>query len=233
MSQGNELLRAILMNPKCDTTRLVYADWLQDNGDPDRAEFIRIQVGFSQGLYKGKPLTEMPDKVVNHLASTEYKFVERMANDWFLLKELSGRKHNIYQKQFFIEDFFRPRISLRAPRLPRWSSRDGDIKLMITNGFVTEISLPLNSFLTNANALFQSQPIENVKIIDVEPDYLGYGWCFWNEPAGASASSIPDDLWCEITGPRDMRWVDTTSFESHKRLGLNCVAYGRKQAGLM
>src|SRR5262249_45999206 len=27
-----------------DTPRLVYADWLQENGDPDRAEFIRLQV---------------------------------------------------------------------------------------------------------------------------------------------------------------------------------------------
>ena len=33
----------VLDNPKDDAPRLVYADWLQDNGDPDRAEFIRLQ----------------------------------------------------------------------------------------------------------------------------------------------------------------------------------------------
>src|SRR4051812_916255 len=34
---------AIRANPDDDTPRLVYADWLQENGDPARAEFIRLQ----------------------------------------------------------------------------------------------------------------------------------------------------------------------------------------------
>lgn len=43
--QGHEpFLRAICENPEDDTARLVYADWLDENGDPDRAEFIRLQV---------------------------------------------------------------------------------------------------------------------------------------------------------------------------------------------
>lgn len=37
------LLRAILSDPRDDTPRLVYADWLDENGEPDRAEFIRVQ----------------------------------------------------------------------------------------------------------------------------------------------------------------------------------------------
>jgi uncharacterized protein (TIGR02996 family) len=42
---GHEpFLRAICENPEDDTVRLVYADWLDENGDPDRAEFIRVQV---------------------------------------------------------------------------------------------------------------------------------------------------------------------------------------------
>ena len=37
------LWSAIRANPDDDTPRLVYADWLQENGDEDRAEFIRVQ----------------------------------------------------------------------------------------------------------------------------------------------------------------------------------------------
>ncbi|VTU02371.1 Repeat-companion domain TIGR02996 OS=Singulisphaera acidiphila (strain ATCC BAA-1392 / DSM 18658 / VKM B-2454 / MOB10) GN=Sinac_4455 PE=4 SV=1 [Gemmataceae bacterium] len=37
-------LRAICADPEDDTVRLAYADWLDENGDPDRAEFIRLQV---------------------------------------------------------------------------------------------------------------------------------------------------------------------------------------------
>ena len=36
-------LRAICEEPDDDTHRLVYADWLDENGNPERAEFIRVQ----------------------------------------------------------------------------------------------------------------------------------------------------------------------------------------------
>ena len=44
MSDGEALLRAILDHPDDDAPRLVYADWLDENGQPERAEFIRVQV---------------------------------------------------------------------------------------------------------------------------------------------------------------------------------------------
>ncbi len=37
------LIRAICETPGDDLPRLVYADWLEERGDPDRAEFIRVQ----------------------------------------------------------------------------------------------------------------------------------------------------------------------------------------------
>jgi len=40
----NAFLRAILADPDDDAPRLIYADWLDENGDADRAEFIRLQV---------------------------------------------------------------------------------------------------------------------------------------------------------------------------------------------
>src|SRR5262249_51929355 len=37
-------LQAIIEAPEDDTPRLVYADWLDDHGEPERAEFIRTQI---------------------------------------------------------------------------------------------------------------------------------------------------------------------------------------------
>ena len=54
MSDGKSLLRAILIDPDDDTARLVYADWLQENGDADHAEFIRLSVPESTNRGKGK-----------------------------------------------------------------------------------------------------------------------------------------------------------------------------------
>ena len=51
MSDGDALLRAILDSPDDDAPRLVYADWLEEHGDPARATFIRAQI----------QLTRLPD----------------------------------------------------------------------------------------------------------------------------------------------------------------------------
>ncbi|MDY3562478.1 TIGR02996 domain-containing protein [Gemmata sp. JC673] len=42
-TDADALLRAIVSNPDDDTARLVYADWLQENGRPEQGEFIRTQ----------------------------------------------------------------------------------------------------------------------------------------------------------------------------------------------
>ena len=44
MTEREALLRAICENPDDDTPRLVFADWLQENGEEQRAEFIRVQI---------------------------------------------------------------------------------------------------------------------------------------------------------------------------------------------
>jgi uncharacterized protein (TIGR02996 family) len=44
MTHDEAFLQAIIETPDDDTPRLVYADWLEEHGDADRAEFIRAQV---------------------------------------------------------------------------------------------------------------------------------------------------------------------------------------------
>jgi uncharacterized protein (TIGR02996 family) len=43
MNVGDALLEDVLEHPDDDGPRLVYADWLDEHGDPERAEFIRLQ----------------------------------------------------------------------------------------------------------------------------------------------------------------------------------------------
>lgn len=45
----DRFLKDILANPDQDAPRLVYADWLEEQGDP-RGEFIRVQCALAQGL---------------------------------------------------------------------------------------------------------------------------------------------------------------------------------------
>jgi uncharacterized protein (TIGR02996 family) len=43
MTPEDAFLQTIRENPDDDTPRLVYADWLDEKGQPERAEFIRVQ----------------------------------------------------------------------------------------------------------------------------------------------------------------------------------------------
>jgi len=48
MSDGQAILRTIVENPADDAPRLVYADWLEEQGRPERAEFIRLQIALGR-----------------------------------------------------------------------------------------------------------------------------------------------------------------------------------------
>jgi uncharacterized protein (TIGR02996 family) len=49
MSSEEAFLRDIIEHPADDAPRLVYADWLEDHGQAERAEFIRLQVELAEG----------------------------------------------------------------------------------------------------------------------------------------------------------------------------------------
>lgn len=44
MTDDAALLQTIIEHPDDDAPRLIYADWLEDHGDTERAEFIRVQI---------------------------------------------------------------------------------------------------------------------------------------------------------------------------------------------
>src|SRR5262249_20861921 len=44
MIENEALLSAISADPDDDSLRLVYADWLEEHGQPDRARLIRVQI---------------------------------------------------------------------------------------------------------------------------------------------------------------------------------------------
>jgi uncharacterized protein (TIGR02996 family) len=50
VADAQAFLDAILETPDDDAHRLVYADWLDDHGDAERAEFIRAQVELARGV---------------------------------------------------------------------------------------------------------------------------------------------------------------------------------------
>jgi uncharacterized protein (TIGR02996 family) len=62
MSDEDALLAAITAHPDDDTPRLVYADWLQEHGHPERAEFIRAQCRYFRASATQSDYTELRDR---------------------------------------------------------------------------------------------------------------------------------------------------------------------------
>src|SRR5437588_12608417 len=67
-------LADICANPDDDTPRLVYADWLEDHGDSERAEFIRTQIRYVQIEHY------LPES--HRLYARQKELVERHREEW-------------------------------------------------------------------------------------------------------------------------------------------------------
>lgn len=69
MDENAAFLAAIYEEPNDDTPRLVYADWLEDHGHPERAELIRLQCRIT----RGEPYTLEDDNRAFDLAEQHRK----------------------------------------------------------------------------------------------------------------------------------------------------------------
>lgn len=74
MIDRRDFLQAIQAQPADDTPRLIFADWLEEQGDAARAEFIRVQCQLGQML-TGDPARKM-------LAKRERELLNENAMQW-------------------------------------------------------------------------------------------------------------------------------------------------------
>lgn len=60
MNDRDAFIRAIIARPDDDLPRLIYADWLDENQEPERAEFIRVQCELVRHPLGGDELGKSP-----------------------------------------------------------------------------------------------------------------------------------------------------------------------------
>src|SRR5438477_9044055 len=92
MMEHEHFLQAILADPEADSPRLIYADWLEEQGDP-RGEFIRLQCA----------LAVLPADHPRHseLQGRERELYEHHAAVW--AKPLTGKAARCAFRRGFIE----------------------------------------------------------------------------------------------------------------------------------
>jgi uncharacterized protein (TIGR02996 family) len=84
ITADEDFLRAIIDRPEDDAVRLIYADWLEEHAQPERAEFIRVQCALARGV-PGLRRTELENRqrLLRERHAAEWaEPVRRLAEDW-------------------------------------------------------------------------------------------------------------------------------------------------------
>jgi uncharacterized protein (TIGR02996 family) len=150
------LLAAVLEVPEDDVPRLVLADWLEENGEPERAEFIRCQIEILRLQMQGTPSVYYPDEPdapekLNALRRRERELLDAHRMDWFAIPGLQRPWSNAKDDVVWATG----------------SGRGYELYFggKVRRGFVEAVSCDLATFLGNAPRLFASQPVRHVTII--------------------------------------------------------------------
>lgn len=99
-------LRAICASPDDDTPRLVFADWLDDHGEPQRADFIRVQCEMEQAEEFGPRWRELDKRQQKLLLPNRANWSAELADCGVLNVEFRRGFVNevtIYSKRFAAE----------------------------------------------------------------------------------------------------------------------------------
>lgn len=215
------LLAAILERPEDDAPRLILADWLDDVGRGDRADFIRCQI----------ELANWP---------CECDEVERVYHPECRCKE----KGELQRRG-------RALLAANEGRWldwlePAWGAKwvsDRECRVEWSRGFVSSISLTLADFMQHAKALFAAAPITEVRLTCRVPRrHMNQGsmWGWYSGGVGdlgQDSDDLPRPLWDCLEGylaehaKSRFRWFPTEALAQ----GALCAAaarLGRKRAGL-
>lgn len=212
MDDRSAFLRAICEDPAADLPRLVYADWLDEHDEPERAEFIRVQVEI--GTMLDRPAADAE----SHFTRTA-ELLESDGKDWcWEVVPDAANWHPVTDGYLSV-----------APR----------VELEFTRGLVAGIDCDQRWFVDHATALFGRCPITTVRITDKRPHtYYRHGWTWMHGRSGCNATFfVPaklcrlwPDLWIGSGSNRGRTY--STEAEAHAALDAACVAYGRSLVGL-
>jgi uncharacterized protein (TIGR02996 family) len=191
-----------------DALRLAYADLLEEEGEADRAEFVRVQVDAEGVRAKLIREEEAGRNVGTHARECCLCYV---CGCWRRLNALRRREGE-----------------LQAPGRRWWSDYGPGDRVTVREwrrGFARSVALACAGWLAHGPALVRAQPVEVVRLTDKGPtEYApGGGPSYWrwfdgsrgsgrryeDAPAGMTADELPGRLWeayRRLAAARGLTW---------------------------
>lgn len=161
MSDRAALLAAIRQFPDNDAPRLIFADWLDEHGEGERAEFIRVQcdLALRKARYDAgeRPGLAIPGIAVGRPARAgepHYAF----ANPDGAVRGLLARWGALWGENWWI-----------------WSNMSGRFDPIPWRGFVCDIRCSAADWLARADAILAEHPVRRVRLtthLSIERAYM-------------------------------------------------------------
>lgn len=257
MTDADPLLATILAHPEDDLPRLVYADWLEERGEHERAEFIRVQCELAKSPHCKTTVNYPPNYIYDRAKLWNCERCLLMFRERKLMDASDGDNLRSWLGNL---GGYKP---FADPTGCGWDS--GQIRVTLRRGFVESVRLPLAAFMGGedcrcvlqggepweschacagtgrtegiAAALFASQPVTRVNLAGVEPDNDGDDPPTWSWWKGDVPGALPKELFNLLPGDAvvDMgAWRKTYDSRELAIAALSdaAVAYGRSLAKL-
>jgi uncharacterized protein (TIGR02996 family) len=152
MSERAGFIAAIIEQPEDDTARLAFADWLDEHGEPERAEFVRVQVEYAR-IGPEKPTVDLVNRAINLTSRADELLTDANVALWFPGDIWAGYV-----------------LNLAAPK--SFSPEDAPFAT-ISRGFVSAITCTQADFLQHAASIFAAHPVTDVRLSDWPPAEVG------------------------------------------------------------
>lgn len=213
---GAHLLQAILDEPADDTHRLVYADWLEENGQTDREEFIRVQIELARDW---GPVND--DGIKSWLTPAGERNYPRFAY-------LAKRERELLP---LARQWIGVPMSIAWNLGPEGTSGTSGATeppaALFHRGFVAEVRCDLDDWCGldglggHGPAIVKAAPVERVVLVDREPMHGNYQDAKWHwikgrpelEPAGYN---LPFPLFTRLPIPDGNAAIAIRSYDSRE-----------------
>jgi len=168
------LLAAVLAEPDEDTPRLVYADALDERGQPgdaERAEFVRVQIAIAELERAGSTADPKRYTFVNQ--STD-RLSSVTPPDLGRLNDLRARERELYAR-------LHPGVWPLGGSVPLFSPADGDLVSAFRRGFLDKVTCSAEDWIAHAGALLAAHPVTRVTLTTwpgepvISPDHWALG----------------------------------------------------------
>jgi uncharacterized protein (TIGR02996 family) len=184
------LLAAVIADPADDGPRLAYADRLEEaGGDDARAEFIRVQCELARLDPGPEDRRRASNLLARHRKGAPVRMTARTPATLLMREHLLLVAH---------EGDWSPPEFTSGPPIRHWGWR---------RGFVDEVRLPCDAWLSHGPALARAAPLTRVRLTDRTPNPADgghtsrYYWWHGDLPAGVYRLMACDDA--QPAAPRE------------------------------